>query len=240
MIDLQVGFLSLILLLNILTLGSSRLKILIKNVAVAGTLVSILPLLFSYPKIAAASVAFAAVMMLVKGFIIPGLLYFSIRKVSDPIEQVPIIGYHISVIIGIVFILLALLISSKLSLHHLPSSPTTLTRDLLFATAISTIFVGLFLLMTRWKAITQVLGYLIMENGIYLLGTIVVGHMPYILEVAVLLDLLVAVMIMGIVLLNINETFNDIDTSLLVARSGSGSRSGMESESGYSKDQQND
>ena len=76
---------------------------------------------------------------------------------------------------------------------------------------------GLFLMMSRTKAITQVIGYLMLENGIYLTGTALTKqtHTLYVVEFGVLLDLLVGVMIMGIILHNINRAFDDVDTALL-------------------------
>ena len=71
--------------------------------------------------------------------------------------------------------------------------------------------------MSRRKAITQVIGYLMMENGIYLIGTALAKetHTMYVVEFGVLLDLLVGIMIMGIILHNINSSYNDVDTALL-------------------------
>ena len=84
-------------------------------------------------------------------------------------------------------------------------------------TAFTTLAGGLFLMMSRTKAITQVIGYLMLENGIYLVGATLTGkaHSLYIVEFGVLLDLLVGVMIMGIILNNINRTFDDVDTAHL-------------------------
>ncbi len=71
--------------------------------------------------------------------------------------------------------------------------------------------------MSRRKAITQVIGYLMMENGIYLMGTALAKetHTMYVVEFGVLLDLLVGIMIMGIILHNINSSYDDVDTALL-------------------------
>ncbi|MCW5205285.1 hypothetical protein VU02_05150, partial [Desulfobulbus sp. N2] len=88
---------------------------------------------------------------------------------------------------------------------------------LLLITAMTTLAAGLFLLMSRKKAITQVIGYLIMENGIYLMGSALAKqtHTQYVVEFGVLLDILVAIMIMGIVLHNINSTYDGMDTGKL-------------------------
>ena len=88
---------------------------------------------------------------------------------------------------------------------------------MLLTTAITTMSAGFFLMMSRRKAITQVIGYLMLENGIYMVGTALTkhSHTVYVIEFGVLLDLLVGVMIMGIILNNINHAFDDIDTDLL-------------------------
>ena len=72
-------------------------------------------------------------------------------------------------------------------------------------------------MMSRTKAITQVIGYLMLENGIYLVGAALTkqAHNMYLVEFGILLDLLVGVMIMGIILHNINRTFDDVDTVYL-------------------------
>jgi len=81
--------------------------------------------------------------------------------------------------------------------------------------AIMTVFTGLFILMSRKKAITQVLGYIIMENGIYLMGLALVGEMPLLIETGILLDIFVAVFIMGIAVFHINREFDHIDVNEL-------------------------
>lgn len=108
--------------------------------------------------------------------------------------------------------LFSVYISNKLDLSALGNG-----QKLPLVTAITTIGCGLILLMARRKAITQVIGYLVMENGIYLIGTALTKepHTQYVVECAVLLDLLVAVLVMGLVLKDIQHTFEDVDTTLL-------------------------
>ncbi len=66
-------------------------------------------------------------------------------------------------------------------------------------TALATMFSGFLLLITRRKAITQVLGYLILENGIFIFGVLLSAALPLMVEAGVLLDLLVGIFVMGIV-----------------------------------------
>jgi len=73
----------------------------------------------------------------------------------------------------------------------------------------------MFLLMARRNAIAMVLGYIIMENGIYLVGTGFSVRAHHIVEFGILLDVLAGVMIMAVILQNIKQRFDDVDTALL-------------------------
>ena len=74
---------------------------------------------------------------------------------------------------------------------------------------------GLMVLITRAKAITQVVGYLMLENGIYLFGLTLSERVPFLVEVGVLLDVFVGVFIMGIVVFHINREFDSISAANL-------------------------
>jgi hydrogenase-4 component E len=202
----------IILLSVLLSLASNRLVALVKIMAVQGLMVSLLPLLLEHHgRMGSGGLIFFQVMILIKGGLIPGLLYVALKRVVSKREIEPIVGYHASLFAGLIIILVSIFITDRLQLS-LPKG-----HGLLLTTAITTMAAGLFLMMSRRKAITQVIGYLMLENGIYLTGTALTkhSHTMYIVEFGVLLDLLVAVMVMGIILLNINQLFDDIDTDLL-------------------------
>jgi hydrogenase-4 component E len=80
---------------------------------------------------------------------------------------------------------------------------------------LSLLVTGMFLLMARRNAIAMVIGYIMLENGIYLTGTTFSTQARHIVEFGILLDVLAGVMIMAIILQNIKRTFDDVDTSLL-------------------------
>jgi hydrogenase-4 component E len=88
---------------------------------------------------------------------------------------------------------------------------------LFIPTSLATLFAGFLLLMTRRKAITQVLGYLMLENGIFIFGILLSEAMPMMVEAGVLLDLLVGVFVMGIVMNQINREFSTLNTERLSA-----------------------
>ena len=75
------------------------------------------------------------------------------------------------------------------------------------AASFATILTGFFLITTRIKAITQVLGYLVLENGIYIFGVLLLEATPFLVEVGVLLDLFVAIFVMGIIINHISREF---------------------------------
>lgn len=201
-----------ILLSILLSLGSSRMTTLIKIMALQGAMVSCIGLLLDLKAdLAVTTIFFFQVMFLVKGVLIPGLLYFALTKAAIKREVEPIIGYHASLLVGLGLILLSVYLAGKLKF--------SLAGDysLLLITAITTMGSGLFLMMSRTKALTQVIGYLMLENGIYLIGVALTkkSHNMFLVEFGILLDLLVGVMIMGIILHNITRTFDDVDTMYL-------------------------
>ncbi len=200
------------LLSVLLSLGSTRLMVLVRIMALQGVMVSLTPLfLKSHTSLESGAIIFFQIMTLIKGLLIPGLLYLAVKRVKIKREIEPFIGYHASILSGLVIIIVSVFITNNLRLS-LPVG-----HDMVLITAITTMASGFFLMMARSKAITQVIGYLMLENGIYLIGTALTDHRHtiYVVEFGVLLDLLVGVMVMGIILHNINSAFSDVDTTLL-------------------------
>jgi hydrogenase-4 component E len=212
MIQMTNVLLALTLLSVLLSLGSNRLISLIKIMAFQGIIVSLIPLSLIFKEhhgdIGAGNILIFQAMIIIKGILIPWLMFTALKKVKIRREIEPIIGYHASTFAGLFFILISAFIADQfhIALHN--------EEVLLLITAMTTLAAGLFLLMSRNKAITQVIGYLMMENGIYLIGSALAKqtHTQYVVEFGVLLDVLVAIMIMGIVLHNINSTYDGVDT----------------------------
>ncbi|MBU2515120.1 hydrogenase [bacterium] len=208
MIDPYNTILLLILLSVLLAFASSRILTMIKVISFQGIAVSIVPIL-QQNDLSTVNLVFGFIMMTVRGIIIPALLYFAVRKISAKREIEPLIGYHLSIFTGLLLIIFSVYISSK---FHLPANKTSL---LTMPTAITMLVGGMFLLMARRKAITMLIGYMMLENGIYIIGASFSKRTHHMVEYVILLDVLVGIMIMGIVLYNIKRTFDDIDTTLL-------------------------
>ena len=201
-----------VILLNFFTLGSSRLGSCVRSVAAQGALLALLPLTahgWSGHGLLLAVSAFA-----LKGVLIPRVLLRAIREVQIRREIEPLIGYIPTMTLGAVITSFAFIFADRLPL--LPEH-----RGALFIpTSMATLSVGFLLLMTRRKAITQVLGYLVLENGIFIFGILLVEAMPLMVEAGVLLDLLVGVFVMGIVMGHINREFSTLNTERLSALRG--------------------
>lgn len=200
--------LSLALLSILFSFGSSRLPGLIKVLAFQGVVVSIVPLVIGHD-LTAGGILFTLVTLIIRGIVIPLCIYLAIKRVAIRREVEPIVGYHASLFTGLVLIVAAVVVSHRFNV------PSTSASVLLLPTAIALLVAGMFLLMARRNAIAMVLGYIMMENGIYLVGTTFSVRALHIVEFGILLDVLAGVMIMAIILQNIKQTFDDVDTALL-------------------------
>jgi len=85
----------------------------------------------------------------------------------------------------------------------------------LFPGALFTTLTGLMIIVSRRKALTQVVGYLVMENGVYAFGAALAVQEPLLVEMGILLDVFVAVFVMGITIYQISREFDHIDTDRL-------------------------
>ena len=199
----------LVMLINFITIGSSRMAIAIRAVAVQGVVLGLLPGIihdFSWHLL-----FISAGMVVAKGLLIPWLLSGAMERAEIKREVEPFIGYMATLLLGALFTALAFLFALKLPL--LPSH-----QGLLFVpAAIATLLTGFLVLTTRRKAINQVIGYLILENGIFIFGLLLTEAMPVMVEAGALLDLLVGIFVMGIIINHINREFSSLDTSRLTA-----------------------
>ncbi len=194
--------------MNFLALGSSNLKACIRAAALQGLFVSVFPLLFS-PAPTLRLLGLVLVAGVVKVVVIPGMLYRALREVHIQHEVEPYLGLVPSVLLCAAGTGATTLFASRLPL--MPAH-----RDLLVVpVALSTLFAGFLLLTTRRKAISQVTGYLILENGIFVFAQLLHEAMPALVEVGVLLDLLVGIFVMGIVMNHIQREFGSLDTERL-------------------------
>ena len=204
------ALLVIVLGLNLFALGTSRIMTVIKVVSLQGILLGIIPLVMEdHLVLAAVSASVAAIFL--KGLVIPSMMMRAMRDVQIKREMKPLIGFLPSMLLGALATGFSLLFASALPLASEHTTP------LLVPASLATIFVGFILLTTRAKAITQIMGYLVLENGIYIFGMLLVGAMPLVVELGALLDLFVAIFVICIIVNHINQTFSSLDTRRLAA-----------------------
>ena len=203
-------FIGLAMGLNLLALASSRLPSVIRAAALQGMVLGILPLLIEKEFHWLVGLV-AAGTIVVKGFVIPHLLRRALRAANIDREVRPLIGFIPSLLLGAAATIGAVALASGQPL--LPEHAGSLLVPGSFATVVA----GFLLLMGRAKAISQVCGYLILENGIYLFGLLLINTTPMLVEAGILLDLTVAVFVIGIIMDRIQKEFDTLDTNKLTA-----------------------
>ena len=199
-----------ILLLNFLLLGTSRLRGAINASALQGALLGLLAVVV-HGALAARPVFVGVAAVAIKGLLIPGMLHRALRDVAIRREIEPYISYVTSLLLGALATGAAVLFADRLPL--MPEHK----GSLLVPASLATVLTGFLILATRRKAITQVVGYLVLENGIFVMGLTLHDAMQSLVEVGVLLDLLVAVFVIGIVINHINREFASLDVARLDA-----------------------
>lgn len=195
--------------LSFALLGTSSLSGCVTLLALQGYALSLLPLFIHEEGFVPRALLLAAGMAVLKGWLLPKVLLYAIREVKVRRETEPLIGYIPSLICGGVILGLSVVLAQRLPL------PPGVRSELLVPVSLATMMMGLFMTVSRRKALTQVIGYLVFENGIYLFGLLASRDMPWLLEMGVLLDVFVAVLVMGIVIHHISREFDSINTDRL-------------------------
>ena len=204
----------LLILTSFLLLGSSRLVACIRIGAMQGVMVGLLPLAVSGAHLGLRVAAISAAIIGLKGFVFPYLLSRALRESGTNREVQPFVGYSSSVFFGVLALLAAFWLDARLDL------PVRATSSLVVPGALSLMMTGLFLIVARKTAVNQVVGYLVLENGIYTFGLVIIRDIPVLIELGVLMDLFVAVFVMGIAIYHINREFDHIDSDRLSVLKG--------------------
>jgi hydrogenase-4 component E len=208
MTQLLDSLLIVVLALNFVSLGVSRIRAIISAVAFQGILLGIFPLLI-HPEIGLRGLLLVLVTIILKGAVIPGFLVHAMREANIQHEVTPVVNFMTSLLLGAVGTGLAIVFASTLPLAEEHAGL------LIVPASLATVWTGFLLLTVRKKAITQVLGYLLLENGIFLFGLLLLEAMPFLVEVGVLLDLFTGVFVMGIIIHHISREFSSISTEHL-------------------------
>ncbi len=202
------ALLALFLLTGLMLVASSRLLHCIRIVAAQGILLGILPWVLT-STLHLEQIVVSVLNIGIKGVAMPLLLNYAMRKADVRRELEPLVGYSMSLLVIICCWGISFWVGYALPM------PGGQGLRLAVPVAIATMLTGLFMVMARRKAITQVIGFLTFENGVSLFGTGLLLECGLLVELGILLDVFALVFIMGIAVLGINRTFAHIDADRL-------------------------
>jgi hydrogenase-4 component E len=170
----------------------------------------VLALSVAWQSVAQASphlVVTAAVALVVKGFIVPAALHRIVRKLDIHREIEQVIGGGVTMLAGLALVALSILLVQPVGEVNI------ITReDLAFALAV--VLLGLLMMITRRNAVTQIVGFMSLENGLVLAATGAKG-MPLVVEFSVAFSVLIAFIVFGVFVFRIRERFDTVDVSAL-------------------------
>ncbi|MGE5307533.1 MAG: hypothetical protein ACM3OC_00405 [Deltaproteobacteria bacterium] len=156
----------------------------------------------------------AALLFVVKGIAIP----YSLERILKKIKVGENIGMFLNSQLSLLVVLLFTWLSWGFGRMLVPEQGSVEAFRL--TASFSVILTGIFIMMTRMKAVTQVVGILVMENGVFLLGACVTGGMPFFVEIALFFDVFISVLILNVFVYRINKMFTHIDVDKLNSLKG--------------------
>ena len=148
-------------------------------------------------------------LVVVKGVVIPRVLNRAVANIGLQRAAAPYLGTAPALIICGVLTIIAFYVMTPIAASN--PLPTADAIPLAFAS----VLIGFFIMVNRRRAVTQILGFLMLENGIFLLALLATYGVPFIVEIGVFLDLLVGVLIMEVFVYRIKDNFDSIDVGAL-------------------------
>jgi len=142
-----------------------------------------------------------------KAVAVPMFLAYLLRRNNITREAEPYLPNFVSLLITTAIVIATILLSNSIKDTHLDK--------MFFVVALSTIFSGLYIIASRRKIITHVMGYMTIENGVFVLSLAVGNEMPHLVNLGIMLDIFASVLILGIFLNKIGDVFKDVDVEQL-------------------------
>jgi hydrogenase-4 component E len=152
--------------------------------------------------------------LMLKVVVVPLVLLRITRRINVEEDLGLLINPQLSLIIALIFAYLSYLFAhNAMGLQHSPASVA-------FIASMTAVCIGFFLMVSRMKALGQVIGLLVMENAIFLAASVIAGGMPFFVEIAFFFDIFVFVVIIEIFVYKVNRLFTHIDTSKMQSLKG--------------------
>ncbi|MEI7812099.1 MAG: hypothetical protein WCJ01_06690 [Ignavibacteria bacterium] len=194
--------LNILFCLTLLYLGTTTRIMAYLNVFVTqGILLFVILILPLFNKFSAYTFILPVMILAVKAVLIPIFIKRKIMLELEVRKSIESDFQQFNFLLLCVFTMITVFVSANMLAKY------TLIDSIPFAAAFSTIIIGLYIIIFRKKLIVHVIGFLVMENGIFLLGVSIASEMPFLIELISLLDIFVAVFLMGIAINKISSTF---------------------------------
>ena len=142
-----------------------------------------------------------------KAIAVPYFLSYLIRRNKITRETEPYLPHFVSLVIITLIVVVTVILANSIKDTHLDK--------IFFIVSLSTLFTGLYFIASRKKIITHVMGYLIIENGVFVLSLAVGNEMPNLVNLGIMLDVFASVLILGIFLNKIGDVFKDVNVDQL-------------------------
>ncbi len=202
-------FLSAVLLMAFSMVTSKRLNALIRAFSAQSFFLFLITVFFAVREKSLELCVVAVLLFAIKVITIPHLLFRIVKKIKTDEGAGLIVNPTLSLFIAMFLAYLAYLFTGRL----LPLQDRM--QEAAFVIALAVTLIGLFLMVFRMKAIAQIIGLLVMENGLFLIASAVSGGMPFFVEIAIFFDIFVCVIILGMFVYKINKVFTHIDVNKL-------------------------
>ena len=199
---------AMILVSTFMILGSTRLYSCVRAFGIQSFLLACVAGIVAYSTGKDDIYIVAILTLILKAAVIPYIFLYIIREIKVTREIELYVNISPSLIIGGVLVVISYYLIRSISIISELSS-------LALSASMSLVSIGLFIMISRKKALMQMLGILIMENGLFLGAISLTYGMPLIVELGIFFDVLIGVLIMGILIFRINKTFESIDTDML-------------------------
>ncbi len=196
---------SILLLIAFAMLSQRRILSLINLFAWQGLVLSVSTFVVAYSTAQHHLYYSAALTLLLKVLILPWLLHRLIRKLNVKWDVETLINIPATMLVGIALVIFAFNLAAPIS-----QLSESITRGLI-GIALASVLLSLLMMITRRKAISQVVAFLSLENGLFFAATSATQGMPLVVELGIALDVLVATFIFGIFFFQIRETFDSLD-----------------------------
>ena len=142
-----------------------------------------------------------------KAVAVPWFINYVIRRNEITREAEPYLPNFVSLIIVSLIFVATIILSHSIQDENLDKT--------YFVVALSTLFTGLYLIISRKKIITHVIGYLFIENGVFILSLAVGNEMPMLVNLGIMLDIFASVLILGVFFNKIGDVLKNPDVNLL-------------------------